>query len=94
MLKTKNLLYLGLIHGMINIFFDLDAVLRKQVTPKYVDDWQGIIKSILTTAIILSPLLIIGIVIIKKMQAKRINENKLTPVQNRVHSTDFNQGIM
>ena len=68
MLKTKNLFYLGLIHGLVNIFFNLDAILRKPSTTKYVDTWQDILKAILTTAIILCPLFIIGLIIVRKMQ--------------------------
>ena len=71
MLKTKNLLYIGLIHGVVNIFFNLNEVLRKPSTPQYVDTWQEIAKAILTTAIIFSPLFIIGSVIVRRTQKVR-----------------------
>ena len=71
MMKTKNLLYLGLNHGLINIFFNLDEVLRKPVTAKFVTDWQGILKAVVTTALVFSPLLIMGYVMMKKMEKRR-----------------------
>ena len=74
MLKTKNLLYIGLIHGVVNIFFNLNEVLRKPSTPKYVDSWQEILKAVLSMALIMSPLFIIGFLMIRRMQ--RLNKNQ------------------
>jgi uncharacterized protein len=89
MLKTKNILFLGLIHGMINIFFNLDSVLRKPSIPKYVDTWQEIFKAILSMGIIMSPLFIIGFVIIRKMQRAQKNVQKTVLVQSYEEKSGF-----
>lgn len=70
MIKTGNVLYLGLIHGLINIFFNVDEVLGRTTAKKYVEGWLEIVKSIITTALVLSPLLIIGLIILRKHRKK------------------------
>ena len=74
MMKTKNLFYLSIIHGIINICFSLDAVLRKTSVKKTVDSWQEILAAIGTTTLILSPLFIIGFLILRNMKKEELRK--------------------
>jgi uncharacterized protein len=76
MLKTRNLIFISFIHGIINICFDLDTVLNRTVQKKYAESWFEIFKSILTTSLILCPLFFIGYFIIRKMQKQEDNQLK------------------
>ena len=66
MLKVKNVWLLGFIHGLINVTFGIDEILRIQPTIRIVNSTGEIIKTIIIYSLLLLPVLLIGIWIIKK----------------------------
>lgn len=69
MIRTGNVIVLGIIHGLINIVFKVDSlgIKENQGIEKFAESFTDIIKIVLTNSLIAFPMFVIGILLLRKI---------------------------